>query len=266
VNGPSEAGQHGEAMARMNSVPPGSLTALQAEAKRLGLPPDRIHCLLTIDAFPSDEAPKVRKVADILDSVFTTILTEPLDGFSDPEGKWAGYRYEAIGCLKLEHPLSARVRAATLGAFIFGSFEAEDVELWRQRARAPGTDLYAEVQWRPGYEHPEPFIGGWGARAPKPPEIRLARQALSLIWAVDASRAGIGGPREITPKEARRRLLKLAIQADDDGLEIESYNLSQYTTRGARTIGNWLARAEWGIEDLRIVLQRRRNRQARNSS
>jgi hypothetical protein len=218
-----------------------------------------------IDAFPTDEAPKVSKFSDIR-TTFTTTYIEPLDGFSDPEGKWSGYHYEAIGCLDKDHPLSVKTRAVTLGLMIAYSFQIEEVELWRQRVYAPETDLYAEVQWRPGYKDPEPFIGGWSTRTPKAPEITLARRALSLIWAIEAHRAGIGGPREVSPRVARRRLLKLAIQADENGDPIEPYSLSKYANRSSRTISYWLQRAEWGIEDVRIDLIRHQNRQARNSS
>jgi hypothetical protein len=237
------------------------LAYLRTEAKRIGLPSDRIHCLLTIDAFPSDEAPQIVKTADLWpgESWITTTHKEPLDEFSDPEGKWSGYRYEALGCLKADHPLSHRRRAAAMEALVFNSFMVEDVELWLRRVRPPGTTLYAEVQWRPGYTEPEPFIGGWPARRTKDAEITRARKALGLIGEI----SGHGGRSAVSAATVRNRLLLLADQAESNGDPIDVYALSKYAIKSPRAISYWLERAGWGIEDLRIRLRRRKQRQSR---
>lgn len=86
--------------------------------------------------------------------------------------------------------------------------------------------------------------------------------ALANVCAAFRKRRG-GGPKKTTPQGARQRLIKLADQADLNGDEIEPYTLSKYTTRSPRTVYYWLARATWGIEDLRIQLRRYRQRQAK---
>jgi hypothetical protein len=230
---------------------------LQAEGARLGIP-DNKRCLVRIDAFPTDQQPKVLIAIPGISLGGFNIHTEPLDEFSDPTGKWRGYRYIAIGTLAVERPPGVRDIDFKLGLFF--NISTTSVQVWQARAFAPGTDLYAQVDWRPGDERPEPLIGGWPKRRPPSKEITQAWRALSLIWEVGARG---GGPKEITRRKARQSLIDLAGLADSNDELIEPYALSKYSTRGPRTIYNWLDRAEWSIEDLRIQLRRHQQRQAK---
>jgi hypothetical protein len=88
------------------------------------------------------------------------------------------------------------------------------------------------------------------------------------VWLANLSEANgaVRGPKEISRREARRLLLELADLTDANGYSLTSYNLSQYTTRSPRTIDNWLNRAGWRIEELRIQLQRYRKQQSTRKS
>jgi hypothetical protein len=118
--------------------------------------------------------------------------------------------------------------------------------------RQQGTTL-------PIYEwtfNPEGLRLHTGSGITEPPMRR--RDLLDLL---ELRRSG-GKRKAMSQKEARRLLLELADQADNEGFALDPNTLSQYSTRRPRAISNWLNRAGWRIEELRIQLQRYRKRQS----
>jgi hypothetical protein len=165
---------------------------LRLEANRLGIPDDSMPYLIRINAFPTDAEPRVLTTSLVFDG-FTTSVSEPLDRFSDPTGKWTGYRYEAIGTLASDDPLAGRPMDLDLGLSTL-ELPSRSFQVWSARAYAPNTGLYAQVDWRPGDERPAPSVGNWPSRQPSIAEIALVHQAMGLIWKIDAR--GHGGRQE----------------------------------------------------------------------
>jgi len=144
------------------------------------------------------------------------------------------------------------------------------IEPWRRYAFPDNTRLYAQVDCRPNSRESASIHGGefdeGRASDADFARVRATQRALLTLKDIELRRGG-GGPRGISRREARSRLLKLADLAVNDGNQIDPNSLAMYTTRSRRTVSYWLERAEWGIEDVRIQLPRYRLRQsARKSS
>jgi hypothetical protein len=173
-------------MARTIRLPTTDGEYLRLSANRLGIPDDRIPHLIRIDAFPANEAPTVLTSSLLIDG-FDFSLRQPLDAFSDPEGKWHGYQYKAIGTLAADHPLAGPHRDLDLGLSSL-DLPGQSFQIWQARVFSPETSLYAQVTWRPGDKEPEPSVGNWPKRRPPATEIALVHQAMGLIWEIDARR------------------------------------------------------------------------------
>jgi len=180
-----------------------------------------------------------------------------------------GFESGRVELFGLEVDLSSGPTRRPLWSFAMPDQTALVVEPWRRYAFLDNCRFYARVDWRPGEQETASIHGGEFDEGPASnaafARARAAQHALLTLKQVTLQRGG--GRPELASRDARKRLLRLADMADTAGDPIEIYTLSAHTTRSPRTISNWLQRAEWGIEDLRIQLHRLRKRQsARKSS